>query len=63
MSRAAGSYDVAHRERMLRIAARLVDAHGEAALPLFERCEAELEVARGKSSALARAREIAQSAA
>ena len=53
-------YDVAHRTHMLEIAASLVERHGERALPVFERCEAELRIAQSRSSALERARLVAR---
>lgn len=49
-------------EEELLISAELVEGFGEVMLPLFERCERELEAARTRSSAVERARRIAEAA-
>lgn len=50
-----GAPTTAELERALRVAAALVVDHGEAAVPLFERLEAELAAARARAAAAARA--------
>lgn len=49
-------------ERALIVAAQLVELYGEVYLPIFERLERELAQLQRKSSAVDRARRIAQHA-
>ena len=50
-------------ERLLLAVAKLIDARGDAYLPLFEMLERDLEKAQNKDSSLARARRLVQQAA
>lgn len=52
------TYTLEELEELRGIAAGVVVRHGEAALPIFERLEREVEAAKAKSSAMQRAREI-----
>lgn len=55
------SFSASQIERMLITVARVIDAHGDAYVPLFEMLERELEAAQKKNSALDRARRLARS--
>lgn len=57
-----GTLTIEEIQHGLEIAARLVEADGEVMLPIFERFERELEAARTRSSAVERARRIAEAA-
>lgn len=57
-----GPLTIEDLEEALEISAELVAGFGEVMLPLFERCERELEAARTRSSAVERARRIAEAA-
>jgi hypothetical protein len=50
-------------ERLMLAVAKLIDARGDAYLPLFEMLERELEKAQERGGSLARARRLLQQAA
>lgn len=53
---------MAEYEECVRNTAKLVVKFGDAAIPLFERAEAELTAAKSRGSALARAQAILRAA-
>lgn len=53
-------YRIDDVRRMLGIVARAIALHGDAYLPIFVMLEAELEAMESKSSALDRARRVAE---